>query len=256
MTGSWLAGLAGAGLGRPRAGATGMVFAIVIGSILQVLLMSLLSLGLQLEDPFDTGPAAAPDTVSLLEFNHTLSYLTAPADAEDDLPAAEDAEQEQQRPANLKYQQDIQGFAAQQHEQQQQQHGCPAAAAPAAALHNAVADPAGAGTAQQLPEPRLAAAEPAGTWGAGIPPSASAGQHAPAAEAPSASGLGPTASSAMSAAAAAAASTTAIRQSTPGDQSKVRQRASPSLGGSRAASQQQQQRVPAGLTEVHVAVEG
>jgi hypothetical protein len=33
MTGSWLAGLAGAGVGRPRAGATGMVFAIVIGSI-------------------------------------------------------------------------------------------------------------------------------------------------------------------------------------------------------------------------------
>jgi hypothetical protein len=38
--------------------------------------MSLLSLGLHLEDPFDTGPAAAPDTVSLLEFNHTLSYVS------------------------------------------------------------------------------------------------------------------------------------------------------------------------------------
>lgn len=33
VTGSWLAGLAGAGLLRQRAGATGMVFAIVIGSI-------------------------------------------------------------------------------------------------------------------------------------------------------------------------------------------------------------------------------
>jgi hypothetical protein len=43
---------------------------------LQVLLMSLLSLGLHLEDPFDTGPAAAPDTISLLEFNHTLSYVS------------------------------------------------------------------------------------------------------------------------------------------------------------------------------------
>jgi hypothetical protein len=33
MTGSWLAGLAGAGFAGQPAGATGMVFAIVIGSI-------------------------------------------------------------------------------------------------------------------------------------------------------------------------------------------------------------------------------
>ncbi|WIA21710.1 hypothetical protein OEZ85_000876 [Tetradesmus obliquus] len=135
VTGSWLAGLAGAGLLRQRAGATGMVFAIVIGSILQVLLMSLLSLGLQLEDPFDTGPAAAPDTISLLEFNHTLSYLTAPPDAEDEPPADEDAVQEQQLPASVKYQQDIQGFVA-----QQQQHSVPAAAAPAATMQYAGSD--------------------------------------------------------------------------------------------------------------------
>jgi hypothetical protein len=50
--------------------------AALLGLQLQVLLMSLLSLGLQLEDPFDTGPAAAPDTISLLEFNHTLSYVS------------------------------------------------------------------------------------------------------------------------------------------------------------------------------------
>lgn len=75
--------LAGAGLiGRPVT-AAGQVFAIVVGCILQVLLMSVYSLGVMLEDPFDTGAAAATDTLSLTEFMHTLAYLTAP-----DLPPA------------------------------------------------------------------------------------------------------------------------------------------------------------------------
>uniref|UniRef100_A0A383WDG7 Uncharacterized protein n=1 Tax=Tetradesmus obliquus TaxID=3088 RepID=A0A383WDG7_TETOB len=268
VTGSWLAGLAGAGLLRQRAGATGMVFAIVIGSILQVLLMSLLSLGLQLEDPFDTGPAAAPDTISLLEFNHTLSYLTAPPDAEDEPPADEDAAQEQQLPASVKYQQDIQGFVAQQ-QQQQQQHSVPAAAAPAATMQYAGSDFAhqsGGLAHQHAQEQRATSAGTAGTWGAQLPSntsSISAGQPAAAADVAAGQLGSAAASSMMSAAAAAAAAAagsaaTAVRPGSPGSQSKLRQRASASLGGPAAAGQrqQQQQRDPSGLAEVHVAVEG
>lgn len=43
---------------------------------LQVLLMSVYSLGVMLEDPFDTGAAAATDTLSLTEFMHTLAYVS------------------------------------------------------------------------------------------------------------------------------------------------------------------------------------
>jgi hypothetical protein len=38
--------------------------------------MSLYTLGTMLEDPFDTGAAAAPDTLSLTEFMHTLAYVS------------------------------------------------------------------------------------------------------------------------------------------------------------------------------------
>lgn len=39
--------------------------------------MTLLTLGLLLEDPFDTaGAMASPDTISLMEFNHVLSYVS------------------------------------------------------------------------------------------------------------------------------------------------------------------------------------
>lgn len=48
-------------------------------SQLQVLLMSVYSLGVVLEDPFDTGAGAAPDTVSLTEFMHTLAYVSGTA---------------------------------------------------------------------------------------------------------------------------------------------------------------------------------
>jgi hypothetical protein len=37
--------------------------------------MSLYSLGTMLEDPFDTGAGAAPDTLSLTEFMHSLAYV-------------------------------------------------------------------------------------------------------------------------------------------------------------------------------------
>lgn len=40
--------------------------------------MSLYTLGASLEDPFDSGPDAPPDTLSLTEAMHTLAYLTAP----------------------------------------------------------------------------------------------------------------------------------------------------------------------------------
>jgi hypothetical protein len=48
----------------------------VLSMQLQVLLMTLYSLALQLEDPFEAGPGSHPDTLSLLEFNHTLSYVS------------------------------------------------------------------------------------------------------------------------------------------------------------------------------------
>lgn len=44
---------------------------------LQVMLMSIYTLATMLEDPFDTGRDAAPDTLSLLEFMHTLAYVSA-----------------------------------------------------------------------------------------------------------------------------------------------------------------------------------
>lgn len=48
----------------------------VLSMQLQVLLMTLYTLALQLEDPFEAGPGAHPDTLCLLEFNHTLSYVS------------------------------------------------------------------------------------------------------------------------------------------------------------------------------------
>jgi hypothetical protein len=45
------------------------------------MLMSLYTLGTQLEDPFDTGPDAPPDALSLLEFMHTLAYVSGWASA-------------------------------------------------------------------------------------------------------------------------------------------------------------------------------
>lgn len=38
--------------------------------------MSVYQLGIMLEDPFDTGAQAAPDTLSLTEFMHTLAYVS------------------------------------------------------------------------------------------------------------------------------------------------------------------------------------
>jgi hypothetical protein len=38
--------------------------------------MSVYSLGVMLEDPFDTGAGAATDTLSLTEFMHTLAYVS------------------------------------------------------------------------------------------------------------------------------------------------------------------------------------
>jgi len=38
--------------------------------------MSVYTLGVVLEDPFDTGAQAAPDTLSLTEFMHTLAYVS------------------------------------------------------------------------------------------------------------------------------------------------------------------------------------
>lgn len=38
--------------------------------------MSVYTLGVMLEDPFDTGLTAAPDTLSLTEFMHTAAYVS------------------------------------------------------------------------------------------------------------------------------------------------------------------------------------
>jgi hypothetical protein len=53
-----------------------LLLLLLLSPQLQIMLMSLYTLSIMLEDPFDTGAQAAPDTLSMTEFMHTLAYVS------------------------------------------------------------------------------------------------------------------------------------------------------------------------------------